>query len=374
MTEEAKKDRKKPQLGETDGFRFAVTLLAAFGTVSYTAYNYLQDAAVDTYWYAFFCGIIAVTLILVIGLLPYILIKGCAMEVRVPGQKERLDGLASNIYLASFLTFVMLLVYLLLLLVLALKVEITPTISILVAIPALLAGLLLYGLFFKETTIIRGEIGLFLVIVLLLYGLFLKGALIYIVIVVPVIAISIILYCLLLIEKFKSFLLLIEKFKSFLIEKVKPPTALRFASVACWLAVAMIIWLIASQPILHSPLQGHVTVDMDSICYKDGTPIPVLIQVTGPNTGLSVYLSKEESGNNLTQKDLIEYLNPEHNEKRTVSGDNNSILSGNALGDGKYSVFINTTNLPTGYYEIKSVRLKYTEKYGVKGFYLLNNS
>ena len=127
-------------------------------------------------------------------------------------------------------------------------------------------------------------------------------------------------------------------------------------------------------PVSNSPLQGHVTVDVDSICYKDGTPIPVLIQVTGPNTGLSIYLSREETKNNLTQIDLINYLKPEHNEKRTVSGNNNSILSGNALSDGRYSVFINTTNLPAGYYEIKSVRPNVMESYDVKGFYLLNNS
>jgi len=139
-------------------------------------------------------------------------------------------------------------------------------------------------------------------------------------------------------------------------------------------AIGVSILLVLLPQVLYSPLQGHVSVDMDSICYYSDTPIPVLIQVTGPNTGLSIILSKEESGNNLTQIDLINYLKPEHNEKRTVCGNNNSILSGNALSYGKYSVFINTTNLIEGYYEIRSVRLKYTERYGVKGFYLLNNS
>ncbi|RZN16426.1 MAG: hypothetical protein EF812_00075 [Methanosarcinales archaeon] len=146
--------------------------------------------------------------------------------------------------------------------------------------------------------------------------------------------------------------------------------------VICLLVVVMTIWILLFPIVLNSPLQGHVTVDMDSICYKDGAPIPVLIQVTGPNTNLSINLSKE-SDHNLTLIDSIE-LKPEHNEKQTAYINKNSVLpgnlSGNALGEGKYSVFINTTNLTTGYYEIKSVRQKYTEKYGVKGFYLLDNS
>lgn len=37
-------------------------------------------------------------------------------------------------------------------------------------------------------------------------------------------------------------------------------------------------------------LQGHVTVDMGSIYYKSDAQIPVLIHVTGPNTGLSICL------------------------------------------------------------------------------------
>jgi len=101
MTADAKneKDKEKPQSNETDGFKFAVTLLAAFGTISYTAYNYLQHTTVDISWYSFFCGIIAVALILIFGLLLYILVKGCAIEVRNHSKSEYLNKFASYIYI-----------------------------------------------------------------------------------------------------------------------------------------------------------------------------------------------------------------------------------------------------------------------------------
>ncbi|CAD6494729.1 MAG: hypothetical protein EMLJLAPB_00911 [Candidatus Argoarchaeum ethanivorans] len=304
MTEKAENDRKNQS--ETNGFKFAVTLLAAFGTVSYTAYNYLQHTAVDIYWYVFLCGIISVTLILVGGLLSYILVKGFAMEVTASGRKEMLEGRASKIYLASFTVFVRLLVYILSLFVLV---------------------------FMKITSSV-------LVVALLLV-----------------------------------FLLFLVSYVLFLKEKFEFPK-IDIIIVACLCVVAMAILLLPFPLLLNSPLQGHVTVDMDSICYKDGAPIPVLIQVTGPNTKLSINLSKE-SDHNLTLIDSIK-LELEHNETQMAYKNRNSVLpgnlSGNALGEGKYSVFINTTNLTTGYYEIKSVRPEYTKSYGVKGFYLLDNS
>jgi hypothetical protein len=81
--------REKQQSNETGGFRFAVTLLAAFGTLSYAGYNYLQNTPVDPYRYWFVCRLIAVAVILVLGLLFYILIKGYSMEVHDdPDQKK----------------------------------------------------------------------------------------------------------------------------------------------------------------------------------------------------------------------------------------------------------------------------------------------
>ncbi|RZB32280.1 MAG: hypothetical protein AEth_00603 [Candidatus Argoarchaeum ethanivorans] len=362
MTEKAENDGKNQHSSETNGFKFAVTLLAAFGTIFYTVYNYLQHTAVDIYWYKFLCGIISVTLILVVGLLLYILIMGWAMEVHSVLAKRKAEGWASDIYLASFLAFVMLLVYILLTFVAYRNGWISPKSELPLAILSFLVCSILYYLFFKETTISEDVIGLFFIILLLLYYLFFKETSINNRHAAELVIIfGIIICCLPLIKKPGSS----EKYGGYQLIKV-----------VYLLALVMTILLLLFFPVLNSPLQGHVTVDMDSICYTDGAPIPVLIQVTGPNTNLSIKLSKE-SDHNLTLIDSIK-LKPEHNEKQTAYINKNSVLpgnlSGNTLGEGKYSVFINTTNLTTGYYEIKSVRPEYTESYGVKRFYLLDNS
>jgi len=100
MTAEAKDEKyeKNQQSRETDGFKFAVVLLAALGSISYTTYDYLQYTAVDIYWYEFFCGIIAAGLILIFGLLLYIFIKGVSLEVLSLNRRENLEKWASHIF------------------------------------------------------------------------------------------------------------------------------------------------------------------------------------------------------------------------------------------------------------------------------------
>lgn len=103
-------------------------------------------------------------------------------------------------------------------------------------------------------------------------------------------------------------------------------------------------------------------IDMDNIYYKNDTLIPITVRITGPNTNLSVVF-KGESSNQFHEASI--YLNSKNFE--TVS--NNSIV-GKTLDNGKYRIFINTTSLPTGYYELKCVRQKYAESFGLRNFYL----
>lgn len=132
--------------------------------------------------------------------------------------------------------------------------------------------------------------------------------------------------------------------------------------------LGFVIWLSLFPLVLNSPLKGHVTIDMENIYYMNDTQIPIFIQVTGPETGLSMKLFKEDS-NNLSEIAFIPYLEPEYNFNTTS---NNNLL-GISLGSGKYSFFINTTNLTPGYYELVCIRPKYEKTYNAKGFYLLNN-
>ena len=120
---------------------------------------------------------------------------------------------------------------------------------------------------------------------------------------------------------------------------------------------------------------------MESIYYKNDTQIPVLIQVTGPNTGLFAILYKDIHGNrsNASNISFIGPIEPilldlesDFEERKMVS---NNILLGNYLGNGKYIIFINTTNLTTGYYELMCLRKAFYEKTcESKSFYLFNRS
>ena len=293
------------QSNETGGFRFAVTLLASLGTTLYIVYNYLQNTPVDIYWYLLVCGLIPVALILVVGLLFYILIKGYSMEVQDSNQKESLVKWASRIYLMVFLVFTMLLVLVLFAFVsIFVFVSAYPEVSYGTIIISVIVFGIVFGMVLNLTILKRIQL--------------------------------------------KSILIL-----------------------ACFIAFSLLLPTLFSA-VLYSPLQGHVTVDMECICYKNDAPIPVLIHVTGPNTGLSIQLFQENPNHNLSEVCNIT-LKPERNPSKTVYGEN-STLGGNALNYGTYNVFINTTNLSAGYYELMCIRSGYNKTYGARGFYLLNSS
>ena len=116
---------------------------------------------------------------------------------------------------------------------------------------------------------------------------------------------------------------------------------------------------------------NEITVDMESITFKNDPLIPVLIQVTGKNTGYYINLSNENSKHNLILVESIK-LEQRHNSVGPVSG-LNYILLGNALENGRYTVFIETTRLNEGYYELMIANLQNDIKF-IKSFYLLNES
>ncbi|MEA2032864.1 MAG: hypothetical protein U9N41_04685 [Euryarchaeota archaeon] len=302
MSEE--QNEKAPQSNETGSFRFAVTSLAALGTILYVVYNYLQTTPIDPNWHAIICVFISVALILVGGFLAYILIKGYSLEVQNLTQKDYLPNLASSIYLLSFLIFIMLLAYLLCVFALIiLKIEITELNSIAIMLITIAAGIVFTFPFLRKKPIL----------------------------IVPFVSCVFIIVCLFLLNVY--------------------PSVVDFPA-----------------------LQGHIIVDMESIYYKNDAPIPVLIHVTGPNTGLSIYLVEEKSDHNLDKIDRINYLEPECNIDKTVSSEKSTLI-GNALNYGTYSVFINTTNLTAGYHELRCERQVSEKKtYGARGFYLLNSS
>jgi hypothetical protein len=67
--------------GKSGGLSFAVTLLAALGTILYAAYIYVQTTPVNPLWYLFVRILISAATILAGGLLLYILINSWAVVI-----------------------------------------------------------------------------------------------------------------------------------------------------------------------------------------------------------------------------------------------------------------------------------------------------
>jgi len=141
----------------------------------------------------------------------------------------------------------------------------------------------------------------------------------------------------------------------------------------------IIISLILSNLFYITPLQGHLMIDMESIYHKNDAPIPVSIRTTGPSTNITVLLVFA-SNQTLEVEDEIT-LNPDYPSSTTSLG---KFLFGNTLGYGIYSVFINTTDLIPGYYELHCLRWLSWKTFTVRrvswktssarNFYLVNSS
>ena len=312
MSEKETENEKNPQPIEPSGLSFAVTLLAALGTVLYAVYNYVQTTPINPLEYVLVPILISAVPILAGGLLLYIPIKIFSIEVDDPDQKNRLKERASKIYLVTFFVSIVLFVF-----------------------------LLVYS------------VCTFFLAYLILLSPNLNNVIFYI---VAPLVVSIVLF------------LCIFIFFAYIFElRGKRSSSKISLSYGGGFLIAILIFAIILTIVPNlAPLQGHVTVDMESIYYKNDAPIPVLIHVTGPNPDLSIKLQNSTKVYNLT-------LKPEQNLSKTEFS-NNSILIGNALNYGTYNVFINTTELSAGYYELKCTRQGYEKTYGARGFYLLNTS
>jgi hypothetical protein len=117
-----------------------------------------------------------------------------------------------------------------------------------------------------------------------------------------------------------------------------------------------------------TPLEGHVTIEMQSVYHKSNLEIPVLIWITGPDTGLNISLFKGVEGN-LSEVANISF-GPSSIDKNIKF---NKYVIADGLGNGKYNIFINTTNIDSGYYELRAKREYHiSEASDTKGFFLLN--
>ena len=314
------KSEKNGHNGDTKGLQFAITLLAAFGSIAYTTYAYFQANPVSDLNYTLVAIVFPALLILPMGLIFYVIIKGYMIEYNHEDSKK-LREFVSGYYKSLFLMSSLVLLFVLL-------ASLVPLFTLL----ALLVPLSL-ALYIDNSLIL---IAIFLIVSIGTCIIYFKY------------------------HPMKYIIGFITNSNKFIINQ-------RFWKVAILLFIGLSFWL-ALWPSTTHILQGHITIDMESVYYKSDEQIPVLIHVTGPYTGLSVKLSNISKHNNLNQIAFIEKLEPHSNQKIK----RNKSLIGDTLSSGEYIVFINTTNLSTGYYKLECMRTKYGLS-DAKSFYLSNN-
>ena len=331
----------------TGDIGFAVTLLAALGSALYAAYNYFQNVAIDINTYRSVCGLISVAIILIVGLFIYLLIKGYSIEVHNKEDKEILNRVASEVYLSIYLIFILSFILLIRFFSIG-DVRLDDSFII------LSMGVVIFFSWPKSTTDFLKFIIKYITNIRYRYILNHNNISTHIKHVGE-----------------KARVVLSRKPYDWITQQLpslddinnKVWYAFQIVVIASFVFYLLFI-IVPNVPIL----QGNIAVNMESIYYKNDTMIPVSISITGPNAGISVELFKVES-NNLTSLALIDHLNPQPNRK-IIS--NNSLV-GSALGSGKYSIFINTTNLDSGYYELRCLRQEY-EKMDIASFYILNSN
>lgn len=339
---------------EVGGFSFAVTAITALIAFLSAIYLYIQNTAVTDDLYGYVSLIIPIIIISILFFIAFIIIHGISIKVQDFAQ-GKLETLASIIYLSAFSMFAIIS-----LLILSFIFLFKNLYNIYIIIALFFAFfLLLLTVYFSEYLehLLISKATKFK-LVLILIVLFVLLLLIWLFIPPLYIAIYII---------FSTIILITLLVYRYIIQgqhsKLSP-----LVSVSLILISLLAIYFLV--PTFTFFVKGDVIIDMESIYSKNRAPIHVSIQITGPNTGLSINLSNRTFDYNLTYRDSIKNIESTHNPNNIVHGDN-FILFGNSLENGKYNVFIDTTNLSEGYYELMVNRTKYNDIY-IKSFYLLN--
>lgn len=311
---------------KNDGNKFALAFLAASGSILYTIYNIMQNAPINKDSFYLINLVVAGAIISIFGFIIYLLIKGYLMEVHSISNIDYLNKLASELYKGSIIIFAFFAcIILCMFLELNVPSEIKKYINMIYCVVIGLSFFLMVIFYIKEVYLTKNT-------------------------------------------KYKDW-----KFNKGDFALNKREFIVFFIGIVIFISLFLTFICV----VLYAPLHGNVEVDMNSIHYKNDTHIPVLIQITGPNTGLYTILYQKLSDNmsSISHIGPIEpiLLDLESDlEKHNI--ESNDILLGDYLGNGKYIVFINTTNLTEGYYELLCLRIGFYKESEKKGFYLLNRS
>jgi len=151
--------------------------------------------------------------------------------------------------------------------------------------------------------------------------------------------------------------------------KISP---IKFPIWAAYIIIIVIfgLWLsITAITIVLSEYDKPIDIDAKDVYYYD-VIIPINIIINGGiNDNISISLMQERFNNSLQEIDSLHILSYSYNQ--TFHGER---MFGTSDYHGKYSIYIKTHNLTTGYYEL----IVSKEEWGVldskKGFYFINNN
>jgi hypothetical protein len=140
---------------------------------------------------------------------------------------------------------------------------------------------------------------------------------------------------------------------------------------------ALIIFLvlpsIVAYGFLFSAFVDHksptMDIEIDELYEIDNQLIPISIKINGYNNALSVEMYQENSSHDLNFIDK-NIMFTDSTDKKVEHG---KYIFGNYLNNGNYIVFVNTTGLESGYYELYFNVYK-TSKTVSKGFYLVDEN
>lgn len=299
---------------EKEEYKFVIAILA--GTISflYTSFSYIQNTAINIVEYSSLCALISLALIISIVYFIYFICKGFSIELK-DEYHEIFKNIASKIYLMNFLTCTLFLI------IVVIIIFVNNVVSI-----------------YKGSFIIIFSIGLFILLIIFRF-------------------------CDWMLDKFKFEICLDGLIRNGIKISIKQFKIIWASILICWIILFFLIGF-------NSHL-GNIELDMDKIYYKNDEQIPIMMKITGPDTHYSIRLYKDESIN------LIEKWNISlgaDNIKYTEITNFMSVdsLVASSLGNGNYNIFINTTNLTTGYYQIKISRHSNGKDSYESGFYLLD--
>jgi len=163
------------------------------------------------------------------------------------------------------------------------------------------------------------------------------------------------------------FLFLIVGYFHFKIFPVKVP----LWSAYIIITVILGIWLgITAITLVLFEYDNPIDIDAKDVYYYD-VIIPINIKINGGiNDNISISLMQERFNSSLQEIDSL-YVLSYNSYNQTFHGER---MFGNSNYYGKYSIYIKTHNLTTGYYELIVSKEEWGLLDSKKGFYFINNN